>query len=188
MKNKKAAGLLTLIALSGATMFFAFKNSSKNVHGYKVNFVLAKTSNELRAIQNDPKANIIRTKSDFDAVVQSNSTPLSKLSDDQIKDFRDHLVERDGLGIISMKFGVIQAALSADDFAEVMGMFGVDTKEGFWGFSQDPKIIEQLNDGVITTKDGKVRGAKTFTDYDGYYCSGPSSCSKDEDSICLTGC
>ncbi|MDO6432308.1 hypothetical protein Q4E93_17025 [Flavitalea sp. BT771] len=190
MKSKKLVGLFTVVLLSGAILALAFKSGNKDASSqkYKVNFVLAKTSNELKTLRNDHKANILRTVKDFDAVVASKSTPLAKLSQAQIRDFRSSLVERAEVGIVSLKFAGIQEALSYDDFAEVMGIFGVDVKEGYWGFSHDPKIIAQLSGGAEVTKDVKLRGAKLFTDYEHYYCAALHSCLSRSDAICLTGC
>ena len=58
---------------------------------YVINFVPAKTTNELITLRNNSKANIIRTLKDFNDVLALKNTPLSKLSTKALEDFKSIL-------------------------------------------------------------------------------------------------
>jgi len=146
---------------------------------YRINFTPAKTSNELIAIRSNPHANVVRTLSQFDNILTLNETPLNSLPKVVVDEFRSQIAVREGVGIVGLKYGTIKRLLSDDDFATVMAMFGVDTKNGFWGFSKNENVLKS------------VRGKRLkvfFEDYKEYQCVSPHNCSTQANYICLTGC
>ncbi|MDO6432307.1 hypothetical protein Q4E93_17020 [Flavitalea sp. BT771] len=165
--------LCFVILVSCTIIVVAFRTEGKHASDmpkYEVNFTLAKTISELKALRKNSAANIIRTIRDFDAEVVSKNTPFKKIPREDFDDFRNGISERAGKGIVSLKFDRIQRRLSADDFAEAMAMFGLDIKNGYWGFSKEPRIIQQLSGDMTITKDGKLRGPNFFNAYENYYC------------------
>ena len=159
--------------------------STVNSTQYTPNFVLAKTSNELIALRKDPKANILRSLIDYDAVVAR--SPLVKLSKQDREQFRKQLVVRDSVGIVSINYLIIQKQLNKDEFAQVMSMFGLDVKYGYWGFSTDAKIMQQLS-GIDVTTNSSNDELQPPADHTYYKCVSPHNCKKDIEYICLTGC
>jgi hypothetical protein len=178
MKRNLVIKISIGFCLVATIAFFAFNRSGKSTM-YSINFVPAKTSNELVAIRNNPHANVVKTISQFDNILALNETPLNTLPKEVIDEFRSQLVVRQGVGIVGLRYGTIKKLLSDDDFATVMAMFGIDTKNGFWGFSK--------NEGVLKSVRGK-RLKAFFEDYNEYRCSAPHTCSKSSDDICLSGC
>jgi len=177
---KRNLVLKTSIAfcLLASIAFFAFKRSGSSTMS-SINFVPAKTGTELVAIRNNPHANVVRTLSQFDNIVALKETPLNSLPKEVVDEFRSQIVVREGVGIVGLKYGTIKKLLSDDDFASVMAAFGVDTKNGFWGFSKNESVLKS------------VRGKRLkvfFEDYKGYMCSSAHNCSLNADYICLTGC
>jgi hypothetical protein len=181
--------------------------SADKQDGYVVNYTLAKTSNELAALQRNSSTNLIRTMNQFDAVAALKNTPLEKLSSTELAELRSSLVCRDGIGVVSLKYGTLEKNLSYDDFATVLSWFGMDVKQGYWGFSKDPAIIAQLalpkitlpkNGGYESLDGDDGTGPDTIyidpfappADHIGYYCSLTLShtCKKNSDFICLSGC
>jgi hypothetical protein len=145
------------------------------------NFTLAKTNNELAAIQADPAANIVRTRQDLDALISSNKSPLIKLSAADRADFLDKLVFRENVGVVSFYYGDVAAKLSYDDLAQVVAAFGLDAKQGFWGLSQDPAINQQLQGGGTTEP-------SFMADHIRYRCIGPHNCLSAAEWICTSNC
>jgi hypothetical protein len=179
MKTKRLIGATTVALFALAiTLFGCKKNGSATEEVFQPNFRLAKTSNELISLRKNGDANLVRTVAEFDELVKS--SPLSKLPESVILDFRNGLVERAGVGIVSLKFDLIEKSLSYDDFSTVMGMFGLDIKQGYWGFSKDPEISSEL-------VDEEVDGTE-FADHKGYYCQTAHNCKYDNRQICLSGC
>jgi hypothetical protein len=180
--------------------FFACKKdmhtASSEEKAFTPNYTLAKTSNELLALKNDPNANIIKTLAQFDANIAH--SPLAKVPKDSLQSFRKSLVVRDGFGIVSLNYSALEQSLSYDDFAVVLSMFGIDAKQGYWGFSKDPKIIQKLNGDSNKRSamldeggdDGDVGddGGDGLTDHTGYWCKFPRDCQKLRGYICMTGC
>jgi hypothetical protein len=173
----------------------------KVTSAYQINFTPAKTPNELRELQANKNANLIRTLSDFDAVVASGSTPFSKLSPTDLEAFRSSLVVRDGLGIVGLQYGVLLGKMSYNDFSNAFAAFGLDIKKGFWGVSQDPEIVAQLADKpAFKVMDGgtddeefdpELGGGTDFSsgkDYYNYYCYGIHTCKKASTYWCMSGC
>jgi hypothetical protein len=169
-----AAGLF----LTATIALFSFNKSVKSTE-YRINFTPAKTSNELVALRNNSHANVIKTLSQFDNILALNESPLNALPKRVVDEFRSQLVVRAGVGIVGLKYGTIKSLLSDADFATVMATFGIDTKNGFWGFS--------ANENVINSVRGK-RLKAIFEDYKEYQCVSSHNCSKMADYICLTGC
>jgi hypothetical protein len=181
MKTKKT--YLFVASLAASLLVFACGDNNEtptvaDAGKFVPNFVLAKTGAELEAIRADERANVIRTLEDFDKVIELKRTPLAYLPGDVIKDFRDNLIVRENLGIVGIKFRIIKAQLSQDEFAEVMALFGLDAKQGFWGFSKDPSVLAKM----------KIRGGRTMTDYEKYKCVSRATCESSSAHICLTGC
>src|SRR5688572_30645277 len=117
-----------LSALLLAALFFSCKKEQEAAvpEPYKINFVPAKTSNELIALRKDPKANLIRTVKGFEAIAATRTTPLSKLSTDELAMFKEKIVVREGVGVVGLYLGVLREKLSYDEFATVMTLFGLD--------------------------------------------------------------
>lgn len=191
--NKKITVICCGALMFSVTIFSSCKkelNTTKEEmveSNYVINFVPAKTTNELITLRNNSKANIIRTLKDFNDVLALKNTPLSKLSTKILEDFKSHIVFRDGVGVVGFKFGTLRQALSYDDFAMTLSIFGLDVKQGYWGFSKDPVIVSKLS---LTKTDGYVGSFLPVADHPGYLCSLTLShtCAKAEDHICLSGC
>jgi len=164
--------------LVATTAFFAFKRPGNSTMS-GINFVPAKTSNELAAIRNNPHANVVRTLSQFDNILALNETPLNTLPKEVVDEFRRQIAVREGVGIVGLNYGTIKKLLSDDDFASVMAVFGIDTKNGFWGFSKNERILKS-----VRGKHLKV----FFEDYKGYKCVSQHNCALNSDFICLDGC
>lgn len=192
MKTNKNSILLTLTMILGITFFTACeKEQAFNAPKAKeivpsINFTPAKTSAELMALRTDGTANLIRTIGDFDAAVASQATPLSKLSATELAEFKNSLVVRDSIGVVSMHYGVLEQALSYDDFAVAMTLFGLDIKQGYWGLSNDPAIQAKL--GLPSLKVNSENAVAVVKDYIGYYCSLKKTCTQAKDYICMSGC
>nr|WP_294943426.1 hypothetical protein [uncultured Mucilaginibacter sp.] len=161
-----------------------------------INFIPAKTSAELLSLRNQKSANIIRTLEDFDAAVLSRSTPLSKLSSDQILDFKNSLTIKPGTGIVSLQYSVLKSALSYDDFAGVMVFFGIDIKQGYWGLSNDPVIQAKLRlsnnminstNSVDNSEHESLVGGVAGMDYICQMTTSGMSCIRHKGSLC-DGC
>jgi len=165
-------------AMLSATLAFTGCQRGEEVTGqqagkYEINFIPAKTNTELEALRKDPNANLVRTLAQFDALVADRLTPLSKLPAGVVADFRNHIVFRDGVGVVGFKYGEIEEMLSTSELHEVMALFGLDTQNGFWGISG-----------------GSPAGRTNFAeqDYPGYYCFRVGTCMYDNKSICLSAC
>lgn len=198
MKNSKTISLKRTITvlfctvLSG-TLFFYSCNKKETITpedtGVKnaVNFTPAKTNNELELLRANRENNVIRTLADFDALVSSKQSPLSKLPSEVISDFRNNLVVREDVGIVGLKYATIHSLLSEDEFAGVMAWFGLDTKNGFWGFSKNKDVIRKMNPArtMQISKDGE---GLERTDYKEYKCVSPHNCEINNRFICLSGC
>ena len=154
---------------------------------YTPNFVLAKTGNELLKLQEDPKTNLLRTPQDYKALLESGGTPLSKLSKEVQEAFGTGIVYRPGIGVAGVDFSSIKALLTYDEFAQVLATFGMDVKQGYFGLSRDPAIIAQLAMGG-GTQTGNFQDDQLMTDYEGYKCSGPHTCTAMADVICMSSC
>ena len=160
------------------------------------NFTLAKTNNELKAIQANPRANIVRSKQDLNALIASNKSPLSKLTPTDREQFINSLVFRQDVGVVSFYCGEITSKLSYEDMAQVVAAFGLDAKQGYWGLSQDPAIKQQLLTGgslpsghtgkVSTLDDDQLQ--QESGDHNGYACISKGNCYKATGWICLSGC
>lgn len=190
MKKIKSIALLLNVVLFSTLFFYACKkkdNNSSFDSDTTINFTPAKTNNELALIRADKKNNVIRTLSDFDALVASKQSPLSKLPLEVIGDFRNHLTVRENVGIVGIKYASIYGLLSDDEFAEVMASFGLDVKDGFWGFSKNKDVINKMNPEATSVRDESLQSA-FVEDYKGYECSSPHNCHVNDSYICLTGC
>nr|WP_294943425.1 hypothetical protein [uncultured Mucilaginibacter sp.] len=164
-------------------------NSTDRKLAPAMNFTPAKTSAELMALRANKDANIIRTVQEFDNTVSLQNTPLAKLSSTQLATFRNSLVVRDGLGVVSLHYGVLKEALTYDDFAVVLGLFGLDVKQGYWGLSNDPAIQAKLSPPTQQTSSvSETNAVAVGKDYEGYYCSLQKTCTKAKDYICMSGC
>lgn len=187
MKNKlfHIAGTCLIVFLIFISSCKKQTSSNSNVRiQYHPKYELAKTGNELAKLSGNSAVNIIRSKSDFDDFFKLYETPLLKLSQEELNDFRNNITDRKREGIVGFKFGDLKKKLSYDEFAEVMAMFGIDVKDGYWGFSKNPKIIEKLNSSK------KIRGTTTqaFSDHENYKCESPHNCYATPDYICLSNC
>ena len=160
------------------------------------NFTLAKTNNELKAIQANPRANIIRSKKDLTALIASNKSPLSKLTPTERERFINGLVFRPNVGVVSFYYGELVSKLSYDDMAQVVAAFGLDAKQGYWGLSQDPAIKQQLlMGGSLSSEQSNKMSAlddeqlqEESGDHSGYACISKGNCYKAKGWICLSGC
>jgi len=164
-------------------------NSADTKLAPAMNYTPAKTSTELMALRANKSANIIRTVLEFDNILSLHNTPLDKLSNEQLTDFRNSLVVREGVGVVSLHYGVLKEALSYDDFAVVLSLFGLDVKQGFWGLSNDPAIQAKLSpQGPKISSNDSVEASAIGKDYEGYLCSLQKTCTKSKDYICMSGC
>lgn len=151
------------------------ENGNENIAGkqtgkYELNFTPAKTNAELRALRADPNANLIRTEDEFNKLITQSLTPLSNLPAHELDDFKRGIVFREGVGVVGLNIGIIKKTLKIDEYNEAMALFGLDTKNGFWGA-------------------GNASGrADLGEDYKGYKCLTPGTCFKAVDWICLNGC
>lgn len=196
MKNSnKFMIAIAAIAIMASVFVACKKEQSKSTipAAFKINFTPAKTPNELLALKADKSANIIRTVSDFDAVVAAGNTPLSSLSSTDLKSFRESIMTRSG-GVVSLKYGMLMDKLTESEFNTVMSYFGVDLPHGYWGYSKDPEIVQALasqpNMKVNDIDQPGYDPGTSFADHKGYYCSTqyPHSCFSCSDCICLSGC
>ncbi|EFK58071.1 hypothetical protein ACFU8T_16330 [Sphingobacterium spiritivorum] len=188
-KSKKT--MIGIILIMASFYLSSCKNSSievpvKSKNEFKMNYTAAKTSNELIALRENKNANVIRTGLDLESVISSQSTALSKLSNEQLEKFMKGIVFKENVGVVGFNYQILNNSLAADDFAEVMALFGLDVKHGFWGFSSDKNIAEKLsiNEEI---RGGSARSLM-FEDYKGYRCESPHNCRMNSDYICLTGC
>jgi hypothetical protein len=86
-------------------------------------------------------------------------------------------------GITGFHYGDLQSELTASQIFDVLGLFGAE---------RDVAIIPNVR--VETAADR--RAIKVFqladpgsgTDYKGYWCSSPSTCTIKNDSICMSSC
>jgi hypothetical protein len=175
-------------------------NTISALKKYVPNFTLAKTNSELKQVQNDPNSNIIRSLSQFDKIAAEYNTPLSKLSLTQLQQFRTDLTVRESIAVVGINTEAIAKYLSYDDFAEVLTMFGLDVKQGFWGLSHDPLIIQKLALPTLKTNgvgggdgddDGDGTGISGGTDKLNYRCASTPQgyvCQSAYGFICLAGC
>jgi len=161
------------------------ETSEKISRHYEINFTPAKTSGELLALRKDVKANLIRTVEEFEAIVAARNTPLARLSKEQIGSFRSSITFRKGVGVVSFNYGEIRSQLSYEEFAEVMKIFGLDIKQGYWGLSNDPTITKKMR---ATKLQSTVLEAGAPRDYIDYWCKYPQTCQKRKDWICMAGC
>lgn len=193
-----------LVAATGLLLLSNFSSCKKDHSAaapkpYVINFVPAKTPNELQELKADKNANLIRSLADFDAVVAAGNTPFSKLAQSDLQALRSSIVVREGQGVVSLIYGDLAEKMSYDDFATAFSAFGLDIKEGFWGLSKDPQIIAamsvtapvKINDidepGYDDGEGGDV-DASAGKDYFNYYCAGIRSCKKNRNSWCMSGC
>ena len=157
----------------------------------KLNFTLAKTNAELAKLHADKNANLVRTPAQFDAILAAGQTPLARLPKAVQQEFRSHLVFREGIGVVGLNFACIESELSYDEFAQVLALFGLDVKQGYWGFSKNPKIMQQLAAGGSGNEASIIDEPvveEPGTDYKGYHCNGKHTCLKYSPDICLSGC
>jgi hypothetical protein len=180
-----SALLLTATCLFSSCQKQTAEQPQPTTSKYDLNFVPAKTNNELRLLRQDPKANLIRTPADFDALLAAGHSPLAKLSTSVQQAFRNDIAFRPGLGVVGLKYDSIQPLLSEDEFAEVLASFGLDIKHGYWGFSTDPKIIKQLSGSTATTNS---LDEQLMEDHQGYACESKGNCKQWSTAICLDGC
>ena len=140
---------------------------------YEINFVPAKTNSELFELSKNPRANIIRDIVQLDYIIANKLSPLSKLSNEDITIFKQNL-PKGKYGFGSIYVGILKKNLSTDDYHKVMAMFGLDTKDGFWG---------SANNNARTSSDGQGK------DYAYRECDGKHNCvSVRQDIICTSNC
>jgi len=188
MKTKKTFFLICAFALSTAIFYACSKKQDQQTTNSKnslINFTPAKTSSELVKLRAEKSNNVIRTLADFDKIITGKQSPLSKLPSEVVADFRSQIVVRDNVGVVGLDYGSIKKALSEDEFAEVMALFGLDTKNGFWGFSTNKEVLEKLK--INSLRDGSIK-TTAFEDYMEYRCESPHTCTSANQKICLTGC
>ena len=189
-----------LFSIFGAALFFALSAGcqqddvrptadSQKLMGYTPNFVLAKTNSELRLLQQDPKTNFVRSGRQLEALIGSKSFPLARLPKAIVERFVSRLNFREGTGATSIEFGEIKAALSYEELAQVLAAFGLDIKQGYWGLSQDPAIIRQLQLGgnIQANTSSSYIEEPLGEDFKGAKCEN-HSCVYAPDSICLASC
>ena len=119
-------------------------------------------------------AAMIRSKKELEKIAAMYNSPLSKLSTKDLAEFESKLVERQGVGIVSLRYDKVQKLLSEKDFYQLMTMFGLDLKNGYWGLSTNPNVIKQIRGSSQMTALFEGGG----TDYKGYYCHHPNSCAQ----------
>lgn len=153
---------------------------------FKANYSLAKTGAELITLRSNLSANLVKTKVDLDRILADYNTPLNKLSDGTLEDFKKEIVFRDDVGVVGFNYRVLAEQLNENEFAEVLALFGLDAKKGFWGFSKDKEIIQKLSGDP---NDNEDNGPEEPTDPRiGWKCEGPHQCVQSAYSICLDGC
>jgi len=187
MKTKTKIALALTIMLAAINLQSCKNSTMENSsERFKMNYVPAKTSNELVALRANKSANLIRTKSDFENVIKNQNTPLAKMSPEALERFKQDIVFREKVGIVGFNYQVLKSSLSEDDFNEVMALFGLDTKLGFWGFSVDKEVTKKMS--IDRNLRANSSQSLLFEDYGGYQCISPHNCSKMSNYICLTGC
>lgn len=195
--RKKTLSVLACITLVTASFFYSCnKNSSENElsknETFAINFTPAKTSNELTQLRLESKSNVIRNSKDLDNILALKNTPLSKLSTQQLNEFKSEIVYRDGLGVVGFKYEILQSNLSEEDFNTVMNYFGIDSKNGFWGFSKNKDIVAKLSLRASSNgdddNDNDTSNPETGTDYKEYKCVSAHNCEMNDKYICLSGC
>ena len=151
---------------------------------YTVNFVAAKTNSELAALMSNPDANVIRNMNQLNALVASGKTPLSKLSEKDLHFFKENLVPGEK-GFGSMHVGVLKTNLSETDYVRVMYLFGLDTKNGFWGNANSSEISKKRFRS--SGDEDELPGGDT--DYRFRRCDGSHNCiATTADIICTSNC
>jgi hypothetical protein len=180
------AVLLTATCLFSSCQKQTAEQPQPTTSKYDLNFVPAKTNNELRLLQQNPKADLVRTPADFDALLATGHSPLAKLHTSVQQAFRNDIVFRSGVGVVGLKYESIQPLLSEDEFAEVLASFGLDAKQGYWGFSKNPKIIKQLSGSTATTN--SVDDQFESVTGEGYRCAEHNTCEAAPGFICVAGC
>ncbi len=158
--------------------------SKKN---FKANYSLAKTGAELITLRSNVSANLVKTKADLDRILADYNTPLNKLSDVALENFKNEMVFRDDVGVVGFNYSILAEQLNENEFAEVLALFGLDAKKGFWGFSKDKEIVQKLS-ASGDPNDNEDNGPEEPTDYKGYKCTSPHNCEEMSRYICLTGC
>lgn len=161
--------LIISVTLSCSNSQDSIVESQEVASSYKVDFVPAKTNGELDALRKQ-KNNMIRSKADLDKILADRTSALSSLDPVLLKDFVNGLVFRDGVGVVGIAYNTLKRNIPVDQYNQIMKLFGIDTKAGFWGgASNNPNL-------------------KTAEDYQDFFCQSPGTCYRDTCCICLTGC
>ena len=172
MKKKQSLFYVMLFAaVLVSSCSYQESDGLKQSGTYEINFVPAKTNAELKVLTENPANNLVRSVEQYDELMANRLTPLSNLPQNVQEDFRNGLVFSNN-GIASIRYGVVKKMLTETQYHEVMSVFGIDSKDGFWG-------------GASTNARSTTDAAE---DYKGYWCESRKSCKKDENSICTTNC
>ncbi len=152
---------------------------------------LAKTTGELAALRKNYNNNLVRTLNEYDKAVHH--SPLAKLPTYIRARFKESLVFRTNIGVVSVRYLDIEQRLTEDEFAQVMSMFGIDTKHGFWGFSRDAAVVKILGESTgVSNREAPSGGDPTGegSDHKNYICSKTfkHTCEPQVGSVCLSGC
>lgn len=153
---------------------------------YALNYVPALTNREYDLLASNKKANIIRNLHQFDQIVEKQLTPLRKVSPENLAAFRADLVFRKNR-LVGLGYNSLKNSLTEEEFHEVLAIFGIDTKNGFWEIRL-PKTIENSNVLGQSSESGVHMPETEYTDYKEYECLETGTCLKAKDHICLTGC
>jgi hypothetical protein len=130
---------------------------------------------------------IIRSQADLQrylAATAGSGSPLSALSSDARTRFLASATFNEK-GITGFHYGDLQSELTASQIVAVLRLFGVE---------KDVAIIPNVR--VETASDQRAIKAFQFldppadggTDYKGYWCSSPATCTVKNDSICTSNC
>lgn len=174
MKIIKFNSIFLLTILSFLSSFLISCESENDMfeenstHEYEINFEPAYTNSELNHLKSSADVNLIRSSIDFNNIVDNYITPLNKLSEKDLLEFKKTIVYRKDAGVVGFEFESIKRKLSEKDFIKVMSYFGIDMKDGFWP--------------------GSLNKAYAMVEYKGYECAAKGTCYENSKAICLDGC
>lgn len=179
----KAIKSFTVFTLFMGTVFIIMSCEKEELEShiltknYELNFEPALTNNEYDLLARNPKVNMIRSFEQFDQVVKEELTPLRKVSPEKISEFRETLVFRENR-LVGLGYGPIKNSVSNKELNQVLAIFGIDTKDGFWGLRSSASVQNMQVAGIESD----------YIDYKEYQCISKGTCYENSDHICLSGC
>lgn len=131
----------------------------------KINFQPAKTYSEYLKVLGDPNNNVVRNKKELEKIMTDKSTPMSKLSQKNQALLLEN-AKFSTYGLSTIKYTTLKNNLTESEYVDVMLIFGIDVKYGYWG-----------NAGLSST-------ARTTEDYWDYICT-EHTCRKESGYLCV---